>query len=235
MWGKYWEGTLYNDYRNVQLDPIAEDITSKFIKTLPQFHSVYIRGSHVEKTTSEYSDIDYLVVSSNTDQGRWYYGCYNDMIDGIDVDVRVMTEKEFCKCPDERFLEFVPLKCVAGKDMSLAEIDLHSIKHDYVDKSKTLRNMLDNPVCNGYVKDEYTSKKYIKKLLRCCFDTVGPKLGIHTRSLSYCQYFFAQEVSEYARLTAELLCYYLNNKEYDTKLISDSEILIDLIANGRHI
>jgi len=85
------------------------------------------------------------------------------------------------------------------------------------------------------VKDEYTSKKYVKKLLRCCFDTVGPKLGIHTRSLSYCQYFFVQEVSEYARLTAELLCYYLNNKEYDTKLISDSEILIDLIANGRHI
>ena len=52
MWGKYWEGTLYNDYRDVQLDPIAEDITSKFIKTLPQVHSVYIRGSHVEKTTS---------------------------------------------------------------------------------------------------------------------------------------------------------------------------------------
>ena len=70
MWGKYWQGTLYNDYRDVQLDPIAEDITAKFIKTLPQVHSVYIRGSHVEKTTTEYSDIDYLVVSSNTHQAR---------------------------------------------------------------------------------------------------------------------------------------------------------------------
>ena len=231
MWGKYWEGTLYNDYRDVELDPIAENITEKFIRTLPPFHSVYIRGSHVEKTTSEYSDIDYLVVGREV-SGR----CYNDEIDGIDVDVRVMSESDFRSCPDDRFLEFVPLKCVAGQDMSLAEIDLYSIKHDYVDKSKTLRNMLVNPECNGYVVDEYTAKKYIKRLLRSCFDTVGPKLGIHTRSLSYCQYFFAQEQSEYALLSAELLCYYLNNTGYDTKLISDSKVLIDFIGqHGRYI
>ncbi len=247
MWGNYWKTTLINDFSEIELDPITNYCIAKFLDTLDSYHSVYIRGSFLERNllsswvgsinTSQHSDIDFIVVMNDKEEIRKspYSRKHNVHINRIPVDVKLLTEERFRRYPKDLFLAIFPVKCIAGEDLSKRIIDLHDVKHDYYDKSKTLHNQLANPKCYNQVRDRRTAKKYIKRLLRDCFDTVGPRLGLHTRSVDYCQYFFAKENPKYAKLTSHLLDMFLNTNRYDwshiQKVISDSEILIDFIED----
>lgn len=253
MWGNLWESYVNNDLRDVELDDITKYHVTKFIQTVPTYHSIYLRGSFLERnivgswtgslSTSEHSDIDFVVVvPEKTDVQMSMYGKgFKSKINRVPCDVKVINYNRFSKYPNELFLEVLPLKMVEGEeDLSIRKIDLHEIQHDYHDKYKALRNQLDNPQCKGRVRDAYTAKKYIKKLLRNCFDTVGPELGMHTRSLDYCQYFFCEVHPEHEVLTTKLLDVFLNTNRYAwddiQKLVSESEILIDFIGNyGRPV
>tara|TARA_B100000927_G_scaffold58358_1_gene45192 strand:+ start:4296 stop:5057 length:762 start_codon:yes stop_codon:yes gene_type:complete len=253
MWGNLWESFINNDFRDVELDDITKYHVVKFIQTVPIYHSIYLRGSFLERNitghwtgsmcTSEHSDIDFvIIVPTKEDVKMSMYGKgFKYKINRMPCDVKVIDYKRFSKYPNDLFLEVFPLKLVEGEeDLSLRKIDLTKIEHDYHDKYKTLRNQLDNPQCRGRVRDAYTAKKYIKRLLRNCFDTVGPQLGMHTRSLDYCQYFFSEVYPEHETLTTKLLDVFLNTNRYGwddiQKLVSESEVLIDFIENyGRSI
>lgn len=253
MWGNLWEHFINNDFSDLELDDITRYHVAKFVATVPTYHSIYLRGSFLERNltsvisssmcTSEHSDIDFvLVVPEKQDiVTSMYAKGFRHKINRIPCDVKVIEYNRFKRYPNDLFLEVFPIKMVAGEeDLSIRKIDLSTVEHDYHDKCLTLKNQLENPKCKNRVRDSYTAKKYIKRLLRNCFDTVGPQLSMHTRSLDYCQYFFCEVYPEHEVLTTKLLDVFLNTNRYGwdeiSKLVSESKVLIDFIGNyGRSV
>ena len=262
--GKYWsvnsDGFLVNDHKEKELSSETQKIISilkkEIFEQIPYIHSIYLGGSYLTESVSEFSDINFMVLIDNLPS--WYAPHYDveahQVSDDFEIKIQDITKNNLnidlkfnIRIENPSFFKYDLLcgpftnKCVWGTDLSISKLDfnlihsgildgLESEDHQYLRKSlNEILLFLEYIPDNQIFIIENKIRSYLKLLLRCCFNTVCKDLKLWTRDLYYCYYFFSKQNPDLEINVKNILDLFLNLGR------SSSEIKIVLLESEKLI
>lgn len=263
--GEYWEvnsnNCIINNYKNIELLPITNDIKSLFLKEvfnyIPYIHSIYLSGAYLNGKIIDSSSINFLVVTND----RVNVDNLENELDSLKEILEISIEKKLnskilvdISVETINFFQFDLLvsrfttKCIWGEDISINEIDFDLIDERYLDGLEkedqeylqteldeiifVIENLNQNEI---YLIGERT-KNYLKLVLRCSFNCVCKKIKVWTRDLYYCNYFFSKEKPDLEKYNTQCLKLYLNfdkeEKKEILKSLYDAKKIVNYICSN---
>lgn len=244
--GIYWEvtpdGFLVNNFAEEELTGIAKNISSLFLEEIfnfiPHFHSAYISGSYLNRTQTEKSDIDFLVLIENEETEE----LTEEILDNFNphlsakikqkfnLDIVVDTNVHCIEFFKEDLLNNFIQKCIWGEDISYNRLNFDLITNNVLDGMELddchylTDNLFEILAMISTIEElddrewDQELRTYIKLLLRCCFNSICKKINIWTRDLYYCYYFFSKEYPEFESITSDLLSLYIDQNKSKEKI-----------------